>query len=86
MIRWMGSGHASPDVDGDDVWARLNSAVSERGECRLVGDWQNCRDVVQGKVDFPHEANGYHGVVPTAEVVVSHRDKANKLKKKASAH
>ena len=42
--------------------------------------------MVQGKVDFPHphEANGYYGVVPTAEVVVSRQD--NKLKKKASAH
>jgi hypothetical protein len=42
--------------------------------------------VVQGNLDFPHEANGYHGVVPTAEVVVSRQDKANKLKRKASAH
>ena len=38
MIRWMVSGHASPGVDVDDVWVRLNSAVSERGESRLVGD------------------------------------------------
>ena len=38
VIRRMGSGHASPDVDVDDVWVRLNSAVSERGESRLVGD------------------------------------------------
>lgn len=53
----------------------------------LVGDWRNCA-VVQGKVQFPHEANGYYGVVPTAdsEVVVSLQDTVNKLKKKASAH
>jgi hypothetical protein len=42
--------------------------------------------VVQEKLQFPREANGYHGVVPTAEVVVSFQDKVNKLKKKASAH
>jgi hypothetical protein len=42
--------------------------------------------VVQEKVQFPRKANGYHGVVPTAEVVVSLQDKLNKLKKKASAH
>jgi hypothetical protein len=42
--------------------------------------------VVQEKLQFPREANGYHGVVPTAEVVVSFQDKVNKLKKKASAY
>ena len=36
-IRW-GSGHASPDVHADDVWVRLNLALSERGESRLEGD------------------------------------------------
>ena len=42
--------------------------------------------MVQGKVQFPHKANGYYGVVPTAEIVVSLQDNVNKLKKKASAH
>jgi hypothetical protein len=44
--------------------------------------------VVQEKVQFPRGANGYYGVVPTAdsEVVVSLQDKMNKLKKKASVH
>lgn len=41
--------------------------------------------MVQEKVQLPREANGYHGVVPTAEVVVSRQDKVDKLKK-ASAH
>jgi hypothetical protein len=44
--------------------------------------------VVQEKVHFPREANGYYGVVSTAdsEVVVSLQDRMNSLKKKASAH
>jgi hypothetical protein len=38
MIRWAGDGHASPDVHADDVWVWSNSALSEKGESRLVGD------------------------------------------------
>ena len=82
MIRWLGSGHASSDVHVDDVWLR-SKALSDRGNCRLVGDQRN-RAVVQEQVQFPRKANSYH-VVPTAEVVVSLQDKVNKLKN-ASAH
>jgi len=79
-IRWLGSGHASPDVHADDVWLRLNSALSEGGESGLVGDLRNRHHgtVVQEKVQVPRKANGYHGVVPTAEVVVSLQDNVNK--------
>jgi hypothetical protein len=62
------------------VWVLLNLALSERGQCRFVGDQRNCRGVVQGKSYFPRWANGYHGVVLTAEVVVSLQDNMNKLK------
>jgi len=90
---WLGSGHASPDVH-DDVWVRLvNWALSERGESRLVGNQRDRRAGagVQEKVqpEFPRKANGYHGVVSTAEtaeVVASLEDNVNNLKKKASAH
>jgi hypothetical protein len=52
MIRW-GSGHASPDVHADGAWVRLNLALSERGQYRLVGDQRDRQDVVQEKVHFP---------------------------------
>ena len=45
MIWWLGSGHASSDVHVDDVWLR-SKALSDRGNCRLVGDQRN-RAVVQ---------------------------------------
>jgi hypothetical protein len=39
MIRWLVSGHASPDVHADDVRLRLNSALSERRGSRIVGGY-----------------------------------------------
>ena len=44
--------------------------------------------MVQEKVQFPCEANGYYGVVSTADsgVVVSFQDKMSSLKEKVSAH
>lgn len=44
--------------------------------------------MVQEKVQFPREANGYCGVVSTAdsEVVVNLQDKMSSLKKKVLAH
>ena len=65
MIRWMVSGHASPDVDVDDVQVRLNSVVFER----------RGSDVVQERKQFPCEANGQHGLVPTMNIVMNHQDK-----------
>jgi len=42
--------------------------------------------VVQEKVQFPLEANGWHGLVPTVDVVMNLQDKMNELKKEVSAH
>lgn len=58
---WLGSGLASSDVHADDdvcPLARLNSTLSEKGECKLVDDRKRHSAVVEEKVQFPREANG----------------------------
>jgi hypothetical protein len=58
---WLGSGLASSDVHADDdvcPLARLNSTLSEKGECKLVDDRRRHSAVVEEKVQFPREANG----------------------------
>ena len=71
--RWVGGGHASPDVYAGDTGVRLNLALPKRGQDTLVGDLRNHQTVVQEMVEFPRMANGYYGVVVG-------------LKKKESAH
>jgi hypothetical protein len=41
--------------------------------------------VVQERTPFPCKANGYHGLVPTVDVVMNLQDKIDELKR-ASAH
>ncbi len=55
------------------------------GKCRFVGDQRN-RVVGREMAHFPRKVNGYPGVVPTTEVVVSRQDEMSMLKKRASAH
>jgi len=85
-IRWLGSGHASPDVHADDVWLRLNSALSERGGCGLGGDLRNRRTGVQEKVQVPRKANDYHSLVPTVDVVMNLQDKMDERGGSADGH
>lgn len=42
--------------------------------------------MVQERILFPCKANGYHSLVPTADVVMNLQDKMYELKKKTSAH
>lgn len=80
MVRRVGDCSASPDVHADDVRLRLNLALSEKADSRLVSGQRNHHVVVQEKVQVPHEGNGYHSLVPTVDVAMILQDKMDQDK------